>query len=596
MCGKMDQVCAHGNKLLRLKFVKNEVSVEEKAAADRLNIMIVDLKGKKNTSKILMDLNSRYPIPKSEEDELLFDALGKTNHAYVQAAETAIVNGEMERLGELMKEAQFAFDRQVAVISPEELKAKRLHEILADEYIKGFVYGGKGVGSQGDGCAQFLLKSEAYAGELEQYIKEKYGYDTFLVSTNPKESIKKAVIPLAGYASRLYPASKVIEKSLLPVLDRDGRLKPALVIQLEELIKSGIEKICLVIREDQMNIKELFEFKYAFEEENDYFEKLKELETHLEFVIQKEKKGFGAAVLESRDFSEEVCVAGSKISRQFYQAEYGDISSPMVPFLEPKGAANSYAVAVTDPELLYQSRLEGGLKGNVRVNTRINSKGKWKIMARVRGMTMMERSTYTAGFPANQEDPAEGSFEVNIDGKNAGKIRVEGTDWKWVSIDRGTVNLTEGKKVLEFTTGTAGIAIDNILVTNDLSFVPANSDNTNTISPSAVKLRAEKIAADAALTFEWRGYTIKPPFVKLVWDPSTAPQGVRYYNIYRDSQADFKPGFKNLIGSTSELFFLDTNLNPGTYHYKLVAIDNWDNHSVPSDEVPVNVVNRQIGY
>lgn len=310
-CGKMDQVCAYGNKLLSMKFLSNKLEVQEINADKKLNILIVDLDGEKNTRKILKDLNSRYPFPKSDEDELLYEALGSTNELYVQNAIDFIEEGSIDKVGTLMNEAQQIFDEHVAIISPIELEAKRLHEILNDTYIKGFVYGGKGVGSQGDGSAQLLLKSEEAGIVLEQYIKQKYGYNTYLVSTKSMEKIRKAVIPLAGYATRLYPASKVIEKSLLPVYDSDGLLKPSLIIQIEELIGSGIEKLCLVIREDQTSIKELFESKYIYEEEMDYFEHLKQLGTQVEFVIQKENKGFGAAVLESESFAngESVLVA-----------------------------------------------------------------------------------------------------------------------------------------------------------------------------------------------------------------------------------------------------------------------------------------------
>ncbi|WP_462410635.1 mevalonate kinase family protein [Neobacillus sp. Marseille-QA0830] len=187
-CGKMDQVCACGNKLVNMKFVRNEVFIEEIDTDIDLNILIVDLQGKKDTRKILADLNSHYPYPADQQDEHLHDALGKINLQMVQQAAAALKEGNIEEIGRLMGQAQQIFDRYVAILSPVELEAKRLHELLADPFLQPFVHGGKGVGSQGDGSAQFLLKSEADTAMVESYIQRKYGYETFLVSTRPSET------------------------------------------------------------------------------------------------------------------------------------------------------------------------------------------------------------------------------------------------------------------------------------------------------------------------------------------------------------------------------------------------------------------------
>ncbi|MCJ8278817.1 MAG: sugar phosphate nucleotidyltransferase, partial [Rivularia sp. ALOHA_DT_140] len=43
-----------------------------------------------------------------------------------------------------------------------------------------------------------------------------------------KNRIKKAVIPAAGFGTRLFPATKVVKKELFPIIDKDGRAKPAI--------------------------------------------------------------------------------------------------------------------------------------------------------------------------------------------------------------------------------------------------------------------------------------------------------------------------------------------------------------------------------
>ncbi len=54
--------------------------------------------------------------------------------------------------------------------------------------------------------------------------------------------VRKAVVVAAGLGTRMLPASKVIPKEILPVVDT-----PAIQIIFEEAIASGIEEIIVVI-------------------------------------------------------------------------------------------------------------------------------------------------------------------------------------------------------------------------------------------------------------------------------------------------------------------------------------------------------------
>ena len=55
--------------------------------------------------------------------------------------------------------------------------------------------------------------------------------------------VRKAVIVAAGLGTRMLPATRVIPKEILPVVDR-----PAIQVVVEEAIASGIEEI-VVFRE-----------------------------------------------------------------------------------------------------------------------------------------------------------------------------------------------------------------------------------------------------------------------------------------------------------------------------------------------------------
>ena len=54
--------------------------------------------------------------------------------------------------------AQQEFDRYVAPACPKQLSAPILHQLLNYNPLQPYIYGGKGVGSQGDGTAQFIAR------------------------------------------------------------------------------------------------------------------------------------------------------------------------------------------------------------------------------------------------------------------------------------------------------------------------------------------------------------------------------------------------------------------------------------------------------
>lgn len=121
----------------------------------------------------------------------------------------------------------------------------------------------------------------------------------------------KAIIPVAGFGTRLFPATKNLKKAFFPVLDKDGLLKPVLLLLLEQLDQAGIKEICLVIGEDEKNIYKDF-FKPLLKE---HYDKLSDDSKRIEdsivrignkitYVIQNERKGFGHAVLLCKDFIE----------------------------------------------------------------------------------------------------------------------------------------------------------------------------------------------------------------------------------------------------------------------------------------------------
>lgn len=78
--------------------------------------------------------------------------------------------------------------------------------------------------------------------------------------------ITKAVIPVAGYGTRMFPMTKAFSKEFLPVRNSKGEFKPAIMYLLEELDSSGIEEIYIIVSKPYQ--KSLYE--HFFYEDVDY--------------------------------------------------------------------------------------------------------------------------------------------------------------------------------------------------------------------------------------------------------------------------------------------------------------------------------------
>ena len=309
-CGRLDQACAYGVKPVLMDFDGVEIDSRELRVGTTFHWVIANLMASKDTIKILGDLNKAYPFAQSDADRLVQEALGQDNQDIVSRAIQLLEAGQQEELGKLMCEAQQNFDRKVAPACTE-LTAPVLHSVLNDPAVAPLVSGGKGVGSQGDGTVQFLAKGEQEAKALQDYLLQKRGMPSFTLTLKPGQTVKKAIIPLAGFGTRVFPATKTVRKCFLPLLDTDGLLKPALMIMLDQLLEAGIEEICLIIGEDEQEEFDRF-FAPLPEEHRRKLpddkaaceERIQIMRQHVTYVHQKERLGFGHAVWQAKQFAD----------------------------------------------------------------------------------------------------------------------------------------------------------------------------------------------------------------------------------------------------------------------------------------------------
>lgn len=118
------------------------------------------------------------------------------------------------------------------------------------------------------------------------------------------QPLHKAIIPAAGFGTRLFPATKAIKKEFFPIIDQDGLAKPAILIIVEEVLRSGIQEIGIIIQsQDYSLFEDFFKKLPSLELHNklspaskQYSDYLQEIGEKITLIPQEKQEGYGHAV------------------------------------------------------------------------------------------------------------------------------------------------------------------------------------------------------------------------------------------------------------------------------------------------------------
>ncbi len=116
--------------------------------------------------------------------------------------------------------------------------------------------------------------------------------------------VRKAVVLAAGYGTRLLPATKAQPKESLPLVD-----KPIIQYTVEEAAAAGITQVIIVTAASKRAVEDHFDRSFELEmtlREKGDLARLSEIQrisdlADIVYVRQKEQKGVGHAVLQTRD-------------------------------------------------------------------------------------------------------------------------------------------------------------------------------------------------------------------------------------------------------------------------------------------------------
>ena len=119
------------------------------------------------------------------------------------------------------------------------------------------------------------------------------------------KKIRKAVVPVAGFGTRLLPATKAQPKEMLPIVDM-----PGVQYVVEEAVNSGIENLLLVTGRNKRAIEDYFDYTVELERElknkgkTDLLNVVRNVSemASIYYVRQKIARGLGDAIYHAKGF------------------------------------------------------------------------------------------------------------------------------------------------------------------------------------------------------------------------------------------------------------------------------------------------------
>lgn len=195
-------------------------------------------------------------------------------------------------------------------------------------------------------------------------------------SVNPmsqSQPVRKAIIPAAGYGTRMMPASRVVRKELFPIVDRDGFVKPVIQLIVEEAVDSGIEEVCIVVPPGGDTV-----FRSYFSEPESWLHgiaegnpdmqaaigRLSELGSRITYVVQDKQDGYGDAVLRARSWTGEEPVLVMLGDHVYISGATSRCARQLIDVFETHHAPVSGVIRKHENDLKLFGTVYGSLKSN----------------------------------------------------------------------------------------------------------------------------------------------------------------------------------------------------------------------------------------
>jgi len=179
------------------------------------------------------------------------------------------------------------------------------------------------------------------------------------------KQVKKAVIPAAGFGTRMLPFTKAVPKELIPLVD-----KPVIQYVVEEAVSAGIEDVLIIISSGKEAIIRHFNPACELEarlQSSGKYELLFELQTlnklaGIHYVYQQELNGLGDAVrLAERFVGDEpfALLLGDTVMDSYTERS---VTGQLIDASNAAGGSSVVAVSAVPPEKISSYGVIGGEK------------------------------------------------------------------------------------------------------------------------------------------------------------------------------------------------------------------------------------------
>jgi UTP--glucose-1-phosphate uridylyltransferase len=176
--------------------------------------------------------------------------------------------------------------------------------------------------------------------------------------------VRKAIFPVAGFGTRMLPATKSIPKEMITLID-----KPIIHYSVEEAVNSSLKHIFFISGSNKKALEDYFdtnlELEIALEQsgKKDLLKMIREISNMCDviYIRQKEQKGLGHAVYCARDFiqnepfavllPDDVIIADIPVIEQLIRV-YNKVKSPVLGLMEvPSDEASKYGIVEIDKKI-----------------------------------------------------------------------------------------------------------------------------------------------------------------------------------------------------------------------------------------------------
>jgi UTP--glucose-1-phosphate uridylyltransferase len=176
--------------------------------------------------------------------------------------------------------------------------------------------------------------------------------------------IKKAVFPVAGYGTRLLPATKAIPKEMITLID-----KPLIQYAVEEAIDAGIEQIIFITGRTKKALEDHFDINFELNKilwdsgRTKLYEDVKRISEMVDviYVRQKEQLGLGHAISCAKDIirdepfavilPDDIMLSKEPVTAQLIR-QYERVNSSVISLMQIESRfAYKYGIVETDSQM-----------------------------------------------------------------------------------------------------------------------------------------------------------------------------------------------------------------------------------------------------